>query len=154
MIKWFHKVLGHTVENRLIDAIMVRYYHPDLRLHIVNFVCNECQKHKLSGHGFGFMSWRDVNTHSWHELAVYIIGPRSIVIRDKWYKFNNLTSIDLVTNLVELIRVDRNNSSQIRSKWEQSWLSRYPWPKRCIHDNGGYFTGWEWSRYMAGRYMS
>ena len=65
-----------------------------------------------------------------------LIGPRIIEIRDKWYEFSALTSIDLVTNLVELIRVDRKTSAKIRSKLEQSWLARYPWPKRCIYDNG------------------
>ena len=29
----------------------------------------------------------------------------------------------------------------IKSKFEQAWLARYPLPKRCIHDNGGKFTG-------------
>ena len=70
-----------------------------------------------------------------------LIGPRSIEIRDKWYELSALTSIDLVTNLVELIRVDRKTSAKIRSKWEKSWLARYPWTKRCIYDNGGKFTG-------------
>ena len=81
-------------------------------------------------------------------MLVDLIGPWSIEIRDKWYEFNALTIIDLVTNLVEIIRVDRNTSAQIRSKLEQSWLDRYPWPKRCIHDNGGEFTGWEFQNLL------
>ena len=137
VINWFHQVLGQPGENRLRDAIMMRYYHPDLRRHMGNFVCDACQRHKLYGHGFGLLHGRDVNTYPWHEVAVDLIDPWSIEIRDKWYEFNALTSIDLVTNLVELIRVYRNTSAQIRSKWEQSWLARYPWPKICIHDNGG-----------------
>ena len=42
----------------------------------------------------------------------------------------------------------KKTSAQIRSKWEQSWLDRYPWPKRCIHDNGGEFTGWEFQNLL------
>ena len=45
-----------------------------------------------------------------------LIGPWNIEIRDEWYEFNDLTSIDLVTNIVKLIRVNRKTSSQIRSK--------------------------------------
>ena len=110
MIKLFHQVLGHPVENRLTDNIMMRYYHPDLRRHIGNFFCDSCQKHKLSGHGFELLPGRDVNTHTWHEVAVDLIGPWIIEIRDKWYKFNAFRSIDLVTNIIELIRVDRKTS--------------------------------------------
>ena len=27
-------------------------------------------------------------------------------------------------------------------------MARYPWPKRCIHDNGGEFTGWEFQNLL------
>ena len=120
----------------------MRYYHPYLRRHIGNFFCDACQRNKLYGRGFGFLPGRDVNTHMWHEVAVDLIGPWSIKIRDKWYKFNALTSIDLITNIVEFIKFNRKTSAQIRSKWEQYCLARYPWPNRCTHDNGEKFTGW------------
>ena len=29
----------------------------------------------------------------------------------------------------------------IARKYAQCWLSRYPWPQRCVHDPGGEFTG-------------
>jgi hypothetical protein len=57
------------------------------------------------------------------------------------YEFSALTAIDTVTNLVELIRVDDKNSETIARKYAQCWLSRYPWPQRCVHDPGGEFTG-------------
>ena len=28
------------------------------------------------------------------------------------------------------------------------WLSRYPWPQKCVHDNGGEFTGWEFQQLL------
>ena len=149
VIRWFHQVLGHPGNNRLRDAIQARFYHPHLRKFIDDFVCDACQRHKLPGKGYGLLPERDVNTHPWREVAVDLIGPWAIEIRDKWYEFNALTSIDLVTNLVELIRVDRKTSAQIRSKWEQSWLSRYPWPQKCVHDNGGEFTGWEFQELLT-----
>ena len=54
----------------------------------------------------------------------------------------------MVTNIVELIRVNRKNSAQIRYKYEQSWLARYTWPKICINDNGGEFTGWKFQNLL------
>ena len=52
-----------------------------------------------------------------------------------------MTAIDTVTNLVELIRVDEKYSETIARKYAQCWLSRYPWPQRCVHDPGTEFTG-------------
>jgi hypothetical protein len=46
-----------------------------------------------------------------------------------------------VTNLVELIRIDANGSKTVARKFAQSWLTRYPWPQRCVHDPGTEFTG-------------
>ena len=68
VIKLFHQVLGHPRENRLRYTILMRYYHPDLRLHIGNFVCDACQKNKLSGRGFGFLPGQDVNIHPSNEV--------------------------------------------------------------------------------------
>ena len=50
-----------------------------------------------------------------------------------------MTIIDTVTNLVELIRIDSKEAEHVRAKFEQAWLSRYPWPKKIIHDPGGEF---------------
>ncbi len=46
-----------------------------------------------------------------------------------------------MTNLVEIVRIDCKNSDHIMRKFAQCWLTRYPWPQRCIHDPGGEFTG-------------
>ncbi len=54
---------------------------------------------------------------------------------------NILTVIDTVTNLVEIVRIDGKDSDHITRKFAQCWLTRYPWPQRCIHDPGGEFTG-------------
>ena len=33
-----------------------------------------------------------------------------------------------------------------QQQFENVWLSRYPRPNRCIHDNGGEFIGWEFQQ--------
>ncbi len=35
-------------------------------------------------------------------------------------------------------------------KYAQVWLTRYPWPARCIHDNGGEFIGPEFQLLLEG----
>ena len=64
-------------------------------------------------------------------------------------EFNALTCIDPVTNLVELIRIENKSSAYIRQQFENCWLSRYPRPNRCVHDNGGEFIGWKFQELLS-----
>ena len=84
---------------------------------------------KLSGKGFSLLPERDVHILPWREVVMDLIGSWAVQLYDTWHEFNTLPSIDTVITLVELIRVDRKTSAYTRSKWEQSWLARYPWPK-------------------------
>jgi len=74
---------------------------------------------------------------------VDLIGPWIVQVHGRPHEFDALTCIDTVTNLVELIRVDDKTSETISRRYAQCWLSRYPWPQRCVHDPGGEFTGAE-----------
>ena len=58
--------------------------------------------------------------------------------------------IDTVSNLVELVRIDYKTSAHIAKKYAQVWLTRYPWPARCIHDNGGEFIRPEFQLLLEG----
>ncbi len=72
-----------------------------------------------------------------------LIGPWVVQVRSNPYEFDALTVIDTVTNLEELIRIDRKTSDVVTRKYAQCWLSHYPWPQRCVHDPGGEFIGIE-----------
>ena len=37
--------------------------------------------------------------------------------------------------------INNKTSAHISMLFENNWLARYPRPSRCIHDNGGEFTG-------------
>ncbi len=70
-----------------------------------------------------------------------LIGPWIVQVCGNPFEFSALTAIATVTNLVELIWVDDKKLETIAQKYAQCWLSRYPWPQRCVHDPGGEFTG-------------
>jgi hypothetical protein len=53
-------------------------------------------------------------------------------------------------NLVELIRIDDKTWAHIARKYAQVWLTRYPWPTCCIHDNGGELFGPEFQLLLEG----
>ncbi len=48
-----------------------------------------------------------------------------------------------MTNLVELVRIEKKDSDHVMQKFVQCRLTHYPWPQHCIHDPGGEFTGQE-----------
>ena len=142
-VRWYHQVTGHPGSKRLNDLISKRYYNRDLRRYIDNFNCDHCQRDKLDGKGYGLLPEREVRSIPFEECAVDLIGPWIVQVRGRPYEFDALTCIDTVTNLVELIRVDDKTSETISRRYAQCWLSRYPWPQRCVHDPGGEFTGAE-----------
>ena len=129
---------------------MQRYYHPKLRQKIENFHCDACQRYKTSGRGYGHLPPRDVRAAPWEQVDVDLIGPWTVQTRTgRVYTFIALTSIDRVTGYPELIRVENKTAEHVASKFEESWLSRYPRPLSCCHDNGGEFTGWEFQKLLA-----
>jgi hypothetical protein len=77
----------------------------------------------------------------WEEVAIDLIGQWKVKVNGQQVEFNELTCIDTALNLVELIHVDNKTAEHIRDKFTQSWLCRYPWPVRCLHDKGGEFIG-------------
>jgi len=152
-IQWFHHVLNHPGSKRLRMTMQTRYYHPELRRYIDKHVCDTCQRHKLEGPGYGLLPQRDLKEQPFEEVAVDLIGPWSIEVANEKLTFNALTCIDTVTNLVELVRIDNKSSQHIRNKFEQTWLARYPWPRRCIHDKGGEFTGEPFQRLLEATFI-
>jgi hypothetical protein len=82
------------------------YYHRDIRSLIDKFHYKHCQRNKLSGTGYGLLPERKLRSVSFKECAVDLIGPWIIQVCNKLYKFNALTVIDTVSNLVELVRTD------------------------------------------------
>ena len=57
------------------------------------------------------------------ECAVDLKEPWTIQVRDKPYEFNDLTMIDTVSNLVELVRIDDKTLVHTTHKFAQVWLS-------------------------------
>jgi transposase InsO family protein len=129
-------------------TLNARYYHPELRGVVDALKCNDCQQHKLEGKGYGLLPERELRSEPFQEVAADLVGPWKINVRGKEIEFNALTIIDTVTNLVELVRIKKKTSEHVARRFAQSWLARYPWPERCIHDNGGEFTGWEFQKLL------
>ena len=70
-----------------------------------------------------------------------MIGPWNIKVGQQLFTLDALTMIDTDTNLTEACTIQQKTSQHVAMKFENTWLSRYPKPMRCIHDNGGEFIG-------------
>lgn len=150
VVKWFHLVLGHAGETRVYDSVRTRYFHPHIRsvAKEVAQKCETCRRHKLSGPGFGELAERDLTTIPWQENHVDLIGPWQVKVNGINVEFNALTVIDPATNLVEMVRIERKTAEHVAQKYSNCWLSRYPWPEVCVHDNGGEFVGYQFQRLL------
>ena len=69
-----------------------------------------------------------------------LFGPWKVKINDNIeLEFLALTYIDPVSNLIELGRINDKTSSHVSQMFNNIWLSCYPRPMYCVHDNGGEF---------------
>ena len=85
----------------------------------------------------------------WTEVSVDLIGPWKITVQEEDLYFNELTCIDQVSNLVEMIQIQNKTATHISQKFEECWLNRYPRPNVCINDTRGEFVGWEFQNKLT-----
>jgi transposase InsO family protein len=144
-------VLQHCGAERSYRSLLLHFYHPQLKPFIANFVrfCDDCQKHKHSGRGYGEMPPREAIFAPFYEVAVDLIGPWKITINGEVHVLSALTMIDTATNLTELVRIDNKTALHVAQKFEIGWLFRYPRPVRCIHDHGNEFIGAAFQHLLA-----
>ena len=117
-VSWFHQIMGHPGSKRLRETLQKRYYHPQLRRTVDKYQCEHCQKHKLSGKGYGLLPERKLRVAPWTEVAVDLIGPWKLQVHGKPVEFNALTCIDTASNLVELIRIDNKSCPHVTEKYK------------------------------------
>jgi len=110
--------------------------------------CSTCQHYKVTGPGYGQLPPREASLAPWDEVAVDLIGPWTITVNGQELIFNALTCIDPVTNLSELIRINNHSAAHVAMHFENEWLSRYPRPLCCIHDQGPEFMGADFQRIL------
>jgi hypothetical protein len=56
-------------------------------------------------------------------------------------EFRALACIEPVTNLIEIVYQGSTKAKESSENLRNVWLSRYPRPFRCVHDNGPEFNG-------------
>ena len=143
-IHWYHVILGHAGQDRMVKSLRNHLHFPGLDAKVKAFVetCDECQRYKNRGPGYGMLPLRDEYPAPFADVALDFIGPWTIEIPNFGkLTFNGMTVIDIASSLLEIFRVDRVDGESAALAFENGWLSRYPRPTRAIYDAAGAFTG-------------
>ncbi|CAJ1929789.1 unnamed protein product, partial [Cylindrotheca closterium] len=67
--------------------------------------CDTCQQHKAVDRGHGHTAPKEAPLIPWQQLTVDLIGPWTLMVAGQEIEFRALTIIDLVINLVEIVRI-------------------------------------------------
>jgi hypothetical protein len=65
-----------------------------------NLNCGLYQRNKADDEGYGFLREREVQSIPFEECAMDLIRPWTVQVHGRPYKYEALTVIDTVTNLV------------------------------------------------------
>jgi hypothetical protein len=143
-IAWYHIILGHCGITRMEVTLSNHLWFPHMRQRIIDHVsqCEHCKRYKFNGPGQGHMPPRNDTSVPWQEVAVDTIGPWKVpLMNNQALIVHALTMIDPATTLSECVRVEDGTASHAAMLFTNNWLSRYPKPLRCIHDQGTEFIG-------------
>ncbi len=70
------------------------------------------------------------------------IGPWKIPLcRNRVVDLQALTTINPCTNLLKIKQLQTKTSKYCAQTLSNNWLVRYPWPLRCVQDQGPGFMG-------------
>jgi len=143
-VEYFHLLLNHPGLKSLSHSL-AKFYHPQLAARIAAFKCDICQRTKIGERGYGHLPPRSVqDLYPWKQCDVDLIGPWYVSTSGrsgKSYEFYALTAIDRATGFPDGIIIKRKTSENVARKFNEVWLSRYPRPEVCAHDQGGEFIG-------------
>jgi transposase InsO family protein len=150
-IAWYHIMLGHCGTVRLANSLLTHLWFPNARPRISTFVssCEACQRNKQPGRGYGHLPPKNDIAQPWEEVAVDLIGPWTLRVPTGDLVVHAITMIDITTTLTETVRIENKTSSHCALQFENHWLSRYPRPLRCVHDQGTEFVGLNFQHMLA-----
>jgi Integrase zinc binding domain len=147
LVRWYHLSSVHMQGmDRLEGTIKQHFYHPKLREEIRRQLspCQDCQLNKRYAQQYGALAPREAISIPWQEVHIDSIGPWRLRVNKVDITIQALTMIDPVTNLLEIAQLHPPYTAlEAFRVFENTWLSRYPRPVRCLHDNGPEFRGHE-----------
>ena len=143
LVQWYHEMVYVKGADRLCQTMSTHFFHPHLLRECKRQV-NASQIHqrmRVGHHQCGLLAPCNANLFPWHDVHIDTTGPWSIKVNAIDSTYQALTCIDPVYNLLEIAHIKDKTSEEAAHVFNNTWLSRYPRPMRCIHDNGPEFKG-------------
>jgi hypothetical protein len=135
----------------MINTIGQTFVWKGLATSVGNHVdtCNSCQRNKHTNKkAYGKLPRVPAlqNKEPWQTVHVDCGGPWTIRYvnnetgRIVLFEIHVLGMVDAGTNWCEVARITTASSIATAKAFNQQWLSCYPRPLGCVHDNGNQFT--------------
>ena len=155
IVTWYHEILCHAGMNRTEETIRQHYTFPNLREKCKQHIgkCDTCQRYKKQKKKYGYVPAKEAEAEPWKTLCVDLIGPYKLKRKGKeTLTLQAVTMIDPASGWFEIAEYKDKESNTIANLIEQTWLSRYPWPEKCIYDRGSEFIGSEFQELLKEEY--
>ena len=153
LVTWYHQAMAHVEgPRRVLETIQRHFHHSRLRQEVNTQIsaCEICKRAKVSNAPpRGHLAPRNHPLTPWSEVHIDSIGPWRIKVRGHNLVFKALTCIDPVTNLLEIVPQKSTKAREAAHLFDTCWLSRYPRPRKVVHDNGPEFNGQDFKLFLA-----
>ena len=104
--------------------------------------CDQCQRNKITSRRTT-EKYRQLTTQECLLETLYM----SIFLKILTKQVQCFAVVDKATGWPEIMGIDKKRES-IATLFGNEWLSRYPRPRRVVHDNGGEFVGYEFQELL------
>ena len=147
LVKWYHEQTVHSPSmDRLEQLIWRHFHHPGIHATVWTVVsaCPVCPQVCLASPQHGQLAPHDAPITPSSEVHIDYIGPWYVKVNGQELKFDVLTMIEPVTNLIEVVRLQGpKNDVNTKRLFENHWLAHYPRPIRIVHGGGPEFENHE-----------
>ena len=141
-INWYHQNLCHPGRVRTEETIRQHFTFHRLSQMVEATIktCPTCQKTKRSYKKYGHLPEKVAESQPWEKVCVDLIGPYTIKPKgQKKLILWCITMIDPATGWFEMRELKNKEAINVANIFEQTWLTRYPWPSEITFDRGTEF---------------
>ena len=103
LAQFYHDMMVHSVGMDKLEAMIRQHFsNPEIRPSVQAIIsnCTICPRVHLGSQQFGHLAPRDVPLIPWSGVHIHFISPWPVTVNKLELKFNVLTMIDPVTNLL------------------------------------------------------
>ena len=143
-VDWYHQNLCHPGRVQTEETVRQHFTFHKLSQLVEETVktCPTCQKTKRSYKKYGKLPEKVAECQPWEKVCIDLIGPYTLKPKGRGRKTLKLwcvTMIDPATGWFEMREIKNKKPINIANIFEQTWLTRYPWPVEITYDRGTEF---------------